>query len=238
MIVHHRKVSLSFIDDHDDSFLYVLKSLKTLQQIFSQLGKFICSRLTYMRLVYHQNHLHLWIYVEKTLHKEGVRDLVLLTLVILESRTIVKCQVIDHQFVGNWSLGVLLVTYFDWGTGTVKDGFQSLVTDNHFLTSQEGKDGGLSDTSVSDNDDGLVAGSVLGDSTDSLPDHLFDFEKVERSFHSNDYDYTTPNDHLLKSSQNMKLYFSTKNIHSHHNNLPQLYLSFLLLSWGKTTFDS
>ena len=76
------------------------------------------------------------------------------------------------------------MAYFDWGTGTVKDGFESLVTDNHILSSEECQDGGLSDTSISDDDDGLVAGGVLGDPADALLDHLLDFKKVERVFHS------------------------------------------------------
>lgn len=56
MVVHNGEISLCSVNDHYHSLFDILKSLKTFQEIFGQLGKFICSCLTDMRLVNHQNH--------------------------------------------------------------------------------------------------------------------------------------------------------------------------------------
>ena len=82
----------------------------------------------------------------------------------------------------------------------VEDRLESFVTDNHFLSREESKDGGLANSSITNDDDGLGASWIFRNTTDSLFDHLFDFKQIERTFHSNNYDYTTPNDQIVNSS--------------------------------------
>lgn len=80
---------------------------------------------------------------------------------------------------------------FDGGIGTVKDRFEAFVTDDHFLSGKEGEDGRLTNTGISNDNDGFIASTIFGYTADALPDHFFDFKEVEGTFHSNDYDYTT-----------------------------------------------
>lgn len=110
-----------------------------------------------MALVDHQHDLHFLVDVQQSLHEERVRDLVLLSLVVLETRTVVECHLLNHNFGGDGSLRVLFVADFDSGLfHRVEDGFQSVESDHQLRPCQERHDGALAHTRVSDHDHRLV----------------------------------------------------------------------------------
>lgn len=71
------------------------------------------------------------------------------------------------------------MTDFDDGLVAVEGWFQPVIPDGEFSSCEKGKDGGFSDSSVSDDDDGFIAVGVFGDACYAVFDHLFDFEEVE-----------------------------------------------------------
>ena len=86
-----------------------------------------------MGLVDHEHDLYFGVDVQESLHEEGVRDFVLLALVVLESGTVIEGQVFNDDFVGDGGFGVLLVSDFDGvAVGAVEDWLEPVVADEEF----------------------------------------------------------------------------------------------------------
>lgn len=66
----------------------------------------------------------------------------------------------------------------DGMVGTVQHWLEPIITDDHLRPREEGHDGGLAYSGVSDDDDGLVAVGVFGDARDTVFDHLAELEEV------------------------------------------------------------
>ena len=66
-----------------------------------------------MTVVDDKNYFDLGVDVKETFDKERVGDLLLFAFVVFEAGAVVEGDVLDYHFVGNRSLGVLLVTNFD-----------------------------------------------------------------------------------------------------------------------------
>lgn len=112
-------ISLSSVDNQTAPILDVFEGLEASMKIADKLWKFISSGLTDMTLIDDEDKLYLLVNIEQPLNKEGVRDLVLLSFVILESRAVIERHVLDHNFCGNWCLWVFLMTDFDLGVSCI-----------------------------------------------------------------------------------------------------------------------
>ena len=114
-----------------------------------------------MTFVHNQHDLDFGIDVKQSLYEERVRDLILLTFVVLEARTVVESHLLNDYFGGDGGLGVLLVANFDAILfDSVESGFESVEADDEFRTTEEGHDGTLADTSITDHNDCFLVLSV------------------------------------------------------------------------------
>lgn len=135
-----------------------------------------------MALINNQHNLHLLVDVEQPLHKEGVGDLELLSLVVLETWAVVECHFLDHYLCGDRSLRVLIVPDLNPGLlHRVQDGLQPVKTHNQLRTRHEGHDGALADTGIADHDDRLVVLLVEGDGLHALVDECLQLNQVDGS---------------------------------------------------------
>lgn len=101
MVVLNSVVSLCSVDDQTASVLDIFKGLEAAMKISNKFRKLISSGLTDMTLIDDQHYLYLLVNIEQSLHKEGVRDFVFLSFVVLESRTVIERHVLDHNFSGD-----------------------------------------------------------------------------------------------------------------------------------------
>ena len=181
MIVLFSVLSSCSVDDHAAAVFDVLESLERLVQVANQLGQLVGSGLTDVTFVHDQYDFDLLVDIEQSLHEEGVGDLVLLSLVVLEARTVVEGHLLDDDFGGNRGLRVLLVTDFDARfLHCVEDGLESIESHDQLRASQEGHDGALADTSVSNHDNSFRVFSVDGNSFDACVDESLEFVKIDR----------------------------------------------------------
>ena len=91
MVVSDGEISFGTIDDHDDSLLDILEGLEGFEEVLGELRELVRPCLADVRFINHDDDLDLGVDIQQSLHEEGVGDLVLLALVVLESRAIVKC---------------------------------------------------------------------------------------------------------------------------------------------------
>ena len=91
VVVCDGEIAFCSVDDHDDSLLDILEGLEGLEEVLGEFGELISPCLADVRFVDHDDDLHLGVDIEQPLNEEGVGDLVLLALVVLETRAIVKC---------------------------------------------------------------------------------------------------------------------------------------------------
>jgi uncharacterized protein YjgD (DUF1641 family) len=94
-------ISLSSVDNETATVLDVFEGLEASMQIADEFGKFISPGLTDMTLIDDENDLDLLVDIQQSLNKEGVGDLVLLSLIILESRAVVECHIFDDHLSWN-----------------------------------------------------------------------------------------------------------------------------------------
>lgn len=95
MVFLYRQISFGSVDNHNNTFFNVLKSFETFQEIFCQFRQLICSCLTDVRLIDHQDDFDFGINIEQSLNEKRVGDFVFFSFVILESRAVVESEVID-----------------------------------------------------------------------------------------------------------------------------------------------
>lgn len=180
VVVFLRVVSASSVDDDAAAVLDVLESLERFVQVADQLGQLVSSGLADMAFVNNQHDFDLLVDVQQPLYEEGVGDLELLALVVLEARAVIEGHILDYHLGRDRSLGVLLVADFDSGLlHSVEDGLESVELDDQFGAAEEGHDGAFADTGVSDHDDCLVILFVDGDGFHAVVDELFEFVEVD-----------------------------------------------------------
>ena len=115
-----------------------------------------------MALVDDEHQLDLLVDVQQALHEEGVGDLVLLPLVVLEARTVVKCHVLNHHLRRHRCLRILLVTYFYLRRASVVQSWlETLVPHHQVAARKERHDGALAHSGIADHQHAL--GSLLVD---------------------------------------------------------------------------
>jgi hypothetical protein len=65
------------------------------------------------------------------LHKEGIRYFILLSFVVFKSGTVVKGHIVDDHLGRNRSLGVLLMSNFNFGSARIVEGrLETLISDD------------------------------------------------------------------------------------------------------------
>ena len=66
-----------------------------------------------MRLIDHQDNLDLWVNIKQSLDEETVGDFIFLSFVVLETRAVVKREIINSDLVGNGGFRELIMPNFD-----------------------------------------------------------------------------------------------------------------------------
>ena len=117
-----------------------------------------------MAFIDDKNYFNFGVDIEESLDEEAVRDLEFFSFGIFEAWAVIEGQLLDDYLGGNGGLWIFFMSDFDFGVVLVVEvGFESIVFDNKFWSAEEGHDGGLTDTSISDDDDGFFVLVVDGD---------------------------------------------------------------------------
>ena len=181
MIIFLTVIATCSVDDHTAAILDVLEGLERLVQVADELGQFVSSGLADVAFVDYEHDLDLLVDVEQSLDEEGVRDLVLLALVVLEAGAVVEGHALDDNLGGDGGLGVLLVADLDARLlRGVENGLESVETHHELGARQEGHDGALADSSIADHDDGLGVLLVDWNRLDTSVDEGLQFVQVNR----------------------------------------------------------
>ena len=168
------------VNDNAAAVLDVLEGLEGLVQVAHQLRQLVGPGLADVALVNHQHDLHLLVDVEQTLHKERVRYLVLLALVVLEAGTVVEGHFLDDDLGGDGGLGVLFVAdLYSRLFGGVESGLESVEAHDQLRATEEAHDGTLADARVADHDNGLHILPVDGDRLHAGVDELLQLLQVD-----------------------------------------------------------
>ncbi len=132
-----------------------------------------------MTFVDDQYDLDFLVNIEQPLNEEGVGDFVLFALVVLEARAVVESHLVDDDLRGDGGLGVLFMADLDARLlGGVEDGLEAVEADHELGASEEGHDGALADSGISDHDDGFCVLLVNGDGLNAGVDESLELMQI------------------------------------------------------------